>query len=301
MSSSKVGKRGAWLRRAVVVGGLFTALGVGISYAARARAAGIPEADVLTYTGYLESEPGIPLEGEIAVAVSFWASAEAEKPACTVKEPQMVLSGGRFQLALSADCVAAVRTSPGVLVEVEVDGISLGRTKLGAVPYAVEASHATSADTASGELAERLATFQVKDKPSAFRAFRNVDQTIAGAKVVTLDLNGEDLDLGDELDLDSNVFSPQTTGYYNLECSIFYNAPGVTTIWHALIFLNGVEVAGTVVNIDGYAATPRATYFGKLKSGDKLTCAAAHYGPAPQTIWGYKSRSYFSGYRVSGL
>jgi hypothetical protein len=65
---------------------------------------------------------------------------------------------GRFQLALP-DCQAAVGASPDLWLEAIVDGKSLGRTKLGAVPYAIEASHAVSADSAdgaSGALATRL-------------------------------------------------------------------------------------------------------------------------------------------------
>ena len=41
------------------------------------------------------------------------------------------------------------RSNPNAWVEVLVDGTSLGRTKLGGVPYALEAGHATSSDSAT--------------------------------------------------------------------------------------------------------------------------------------------------------
>src|SRR6185369_12095838 len=56
------------------------------------------------------------------------------------------LVSGRFKIKLPPECRAAVKGSPDVWVEVEVDGGPLGRTKLGVVPYALEAGHATTSD-----------------------------------------------------------------------------------------------------------------------------------------------------------
>jgi hypothetical protein len=49
-----------------------------VMFAVRARAAGIPEAEVLTYTGYLEDGNGAPLTGTRSIAVRFWESNDPE-------------------------------------------------------------------------------------------------------------------------------------------------------------------------------------------------------------------------------
>jgi hypothetical protein len=142
---------------------LTVALVAAAGFVARARAAGVPDADALTYTGYLESEPGVPLEGEPAIELRFFASDDAAEPECTAESAAGAsLVAGRFQLALPQKCVDAVHTLADLLVEVKVDGQSLGKTKLGAVPYALEAAHAVdatnakSAAAASGALDKRL-------------------------------------------------------------------------------------------------------------------------------------------------
>jgi hypothetical protein len=53
-----------------------------------------------------------------------------------------------FQLSLPKACSDAISDNPDVWSELEVDGVPFGRTKLGAVPYAIEAQHALTADNA---------------------------------------------------------------------------------------------------------------------------------------------------------
>jgi hypothetical protein len=55
-------------------------------------------------------------------------------------------NSGRFSTQLDDTCIGA---NAGAFVEILLDGNTLGRTKLGAVPYAIEANHAVSADTAT--------------------------------------------------------------------------------------------------------------------------------------------------------
>jgi len=118
--------------------------------AVRAHAAGVPDVDGMTYTGYLENADGTPLTGDHSVTVGFWQSEKATKVLCQANNSgDTTLVSGRFQIKLPAECTDAVKASPDVWVEVEVDGGPLGRTKLGVVPYALEASHATSSDDAT--------------------------------------------------------------------------------------------------------------------------------------------------------
>lgn len=57
----------------------------------------------------------------------------------------VALSNGRFPIPLPDACTVAVAASPNLWIDVAVDGESLGRTKLAAVPYAVEANRASAA------------------------------------------------------------------------------------------------------------------------------------------------------------
>ncbi|HYQ18691.1 MAG TPA: hypothetical protein VEQ58_23110 [Polyangiaceae bacterium] len=133
---------------------LLTAVG-GSVVAVRARAAGIPSPSPLTYTGYLETPQGEPLNAEVSVSLKLWDDLSEGNAACEMAETKLKPVSGRFQLQLSDDCTSAVSDNQNLFLEPIVDGVSLGRSKLGAVPYAVEAAHASSADSA------------VKDSPLA--------------------------------------------------------------------------------------------------------------------------------------
>ncbi len=116
----------------------------------RVRAAGVPATVALTYTGYLESPDGTPVNGSKPIALYIYDAATAGTILCqVVSGSPTTLTSGRFQILLSEACTAAVKANPDLYVEVQVEGLALGRTKLGAVPYAVEAGHAMAADSAS--------------------------------------------------------------------------------------------------------------------------------------------------------
>jgi hypothetical protein len=149
-----------WRRIAVGASALAGALIILI--AARSRAAGIPEADGMTYTGYLESSEGTPLTGEHSIAVQFWDSESAKDDVCMGKLDAAELQSGRFQVQLPLSCSEAVKASPDVWVSVDVDGASLGRTKLGAVPFALEAGHAASASSATDALEDRIGALEAR-------------------------------------------------------------------------------------------------------------------------------------------
>jgi len=112
--------------------------------ASRLGASGIPTQDVLTYSGTLISADGTALSGDHNIEIKLWtSSASNSDAACTTESNSITLqAGGRFSVTLPAKCAAAVSSSPDTWVEVLVDGASLGRSKLGAVPYAIEAQSA---------------------------------------------------------------------------------------------------------------------------------------------------------------
>lgn len=138
-----------WLKRALPYAAVVIATASATLFVVRARAAGIPDAEVLTYTGYLEDGNGAPLIGDHSIAVRFWEADTGGDAICSAELATAELVSGRFQVPLPATCAEAVQANPNLFVDVAVDGASLGRTKLGAVPYALEAGHATAADVAS--------------------------------------------------------------------------------------------------------------------------------------------------------
>lgn len=126
--------------------GLAVLAAAGIGYrVGGARAEGVPATQPLTYTGMLE-ESGIPVTGERFIFVSLWkdaASTDAASRACnTVTTSKTAVAAGWFTVDLDPTCTAAVNANPDLWVEVLVEGQPLPRTKLKAVPYALQAGHA---------------------------------------------------------------------------------------------------------------------------------------------------------------
>lgn len=108
-------------------------------------AVGIPAANTLTYTGVLEDTNGVALTGSRNIQLQVWNAASEGAIQCATSSSAISLVGGRFQVPLPSTCVDIVKKNADLWVEVLVEGASLGRTKLGAVPYAVEAQQAQEA------------------------------------------------------------------------------------------------------------------------------------------------------------
>lgn len=151
------------LRRSAVVGALAVAVvGMVAAYRlGRARADGVPTVNPLFYGGVLE-DGGRPVEGTRNVTVRLWDAATAGSAACTTSAAGTVFSGGRFRVALDTACAGAVRANPNLWAEVQVEATTFPRSKLGAVPYALEAGRATGA---AGALEARLATIEARAHP----------------------------------------------------------------------------------------------------------------------------------------
>lgn len=129
----------AALLSALALGGVLTVL------AQRVRAAGIPEVGSLTYSGYLTTHDGTPVSESMPISLSLFAAAEGGDPVCASGGARVEVENGRFRLPLPDACTAAVKATPELWVQVAVGNEILSRTKLGAVPYAVEAGRAEQA------------------------------------------------------------------------------------------------------------------------------------------------------------
>jgi hypothetical protein len=113
-----------------------------------ARAAGVPPAQALTYSGVLTDAAGVPAAGMKNVQVSLYDKAADGTLQCSAGPQAVTLVAGGFQVVLPDTCVTAVHANPDLWAELFVDGTSLGRNRVGAVPYAIESDRAASASGA---------------------------------------------------------------------------------------------------------------------------------------------------------
>jgi hypothetical protein len=134
------------------------AVGYGVG---RVRAAGIPAAKPMSYSGVLTDPNGAPLTGTRTIQVKLITPDGAQT--CASDPTPETLSAGSFSLPLPDTCTALVHANPDLFVEVLVDGTSIAKTKLGAVPYAVEAQHALQATAATGALDKRISGLEAHD------------------------------------------------------------------------------------------------------------------------------------------
>jgi microcystin-dependent protein len=127
------------VNRWTVVALSFVAVGVLAYGMGRARAYGIPQTAAMNYSGTLLAF-GQPETSSHVMTLNLWG---ASGVVCTTAAGPTAVTNGRFTVPLDDSCVTAVHQNPGVKVEVVVDGVSMGQSPLGAVPYAVEADTAS--------------------------------------------------------------------------------------------------------------------------------------------------------------
>jgi hypothetical protein len=116
----------------------------------RAAVAAVPATETLSYAGLIADSAGVPLaDGMHMIRVNVYDAATAGNRLCQSPEGGVPVREGRFRVTLQ-DCVATVAMRADLWAEVTVAGDAIGsRSKIGAVPYALEATHATSADLAA--------------------------------------------------------------------------------------------------------------------------------------------------------
>jgi hypothetical protein len=136
------------------------AAAVTVAYrAGRARASGIPAMQALTYSGVLTDANGTPLSGQKNVQILLYNAATGGNPVCATTPMALTLVGGAFQITLPDACATQAQAGPDLWLDVVVDGGSLGRTKLGAVPYAIEAMEASCGPTTGQAMVDTGAGF----------------------------------------------------------------------------------------------------------------------------------------------
>lgn len=177
--------------RPVVFGlSLLAVAAIGSAYfLGRARAAGVPTTTPLTYSGTLTDTSGVALTGSKNLQVQFWDMATAGNVVCTTGSAAQMLINGGFSIALPDPCVAVIHSTQDVWAEVLVDGASTGRTKIGAVPYALEADSAvkvakdvsgTGMRICSGQTPVGTTAWMAYTQPSPAQIMATVDTTACG-------------------------------------------------------------------------------------------------------------------------
>lgn len=124
---------------------LLTATSTGVAFwLGSVRAAGVPQNGGLVYAGVIQQGTDLPT-GQRLLAVELYDASSAGTRLCRVDAGMVQVTSGRFRVPLDAepDCLAAVRSNPELWVDVQVAGESVGRAKIGAVPYALEAKRAS--------------------------------------------------------------------------------------------------------------------------------------------------------------
>jgi hypothetical protein len=226
--------------------------------------------------------------------VELWTDGEAGagKKVCEAVVETVELQAGRFQVALT-DCDAEVKKNHNLWTEVRVDGASLGRTKLGAVPYAIEAAHATSADEASGALDERIATLESQVTSWANMTPPPTLADGAGTAITPTSLSGQFRRVGDSAEIMlKTVFSTPTTaasGYFiwSLPASLSVDAAklgvGYATVGWALVNQNGARETCSI-NSSGGRSVAIDCSSGTLKSAVASAVVTMHI-TAPIDGW----------------
>lgn len=277
----------------------------------RTWAAGIPAAQTLTYSGTLSKVDGQPESGSHSILVYFWDTpVGGATPLCQTppSATQTAVTSGHFSVALPDNCTQVIKATPDLYVEVTVDGVSVGRTKLGAVPYAVEAGHATNADkaaladratsadkaSASSELASSIAALTTRAaalegtfKRASFVAYNDAPAQRDQSTIGKWPGNAVVFNNGSVWSTTSYEFTAPVAGYYSFSWSAFSPAPTGRTFLRK----NDVDQMQTDANGKPF------TMILELAAGDKVSLGgSASY---PMNWYGAFAHNAFSGYLVS--
>jgi hypothetical protein len=144
---------------ALYLAGLATAAIFAAGYQlGRARADGIPSAPTMFY-GVSLDENGAPVSGTRDLRVRFFDAEMGGAQLCETLANSTTVTQGRARIALSETCRTAVQQNVNVWVEFAVGGNVVGaRSRVGAVPYAVEAQRANDLTPAAQERIRSLST-----------------------------------------------------------------------------------------------------------------------------------------------
>jgi hypothetical protein len=288
--------------KVVTAAGLMT-LGALACLAIKSFAEGIPSPNPLYYAGTL-TEGGTLVNGTRAITVNLWPDGTTPgTPLCSTVAPIVNVNSGRFRVPLATACKSALNQNANAWVEVVDGSTSLGRSPVGAVPYAVEADHAvnatlaanaTSAVTAAtangagGALATTILTIQGQLHPaSAFRAtLKTGVVAVPSGQLTAVPFDTVNFDLNSEYDVGTGVFTPKTAGVYLVSCELQYTMATTVSACSVTILKNGVQVTAVdsptlpPITTGGPHCVPTLTTTVQAAAGDAIACSAYQFSLA---------------------
>ena len=260
-------------------------------YGVRVLAEGAPAEQPLFYSGVLESN-GSLASGEHTITLELFDAQSGGNQVCAIERTSEVTSG-RFRIDAS-ECADAMRENADVWVAVSFlgdDGVERtisGRSKVGAVPYALEADRAKVASAASGELEATIAQLTTRiaaleaggsgGPPVSLTAFQAIKTTQGplsegGTQLV---FDDEVFDLTDEHDPETGLFIPKEAGRYEFFCSIAWDIAddGPAGTFEAAIIVDGSERVYNGFYGEGRYATRQVHAVVELEAGQEVHCAS---------------------------
>jgi hypothetical protein len=277
-------------KRNVLIAAGLTAIGALAGAGLKALADGISSPNPLYYAGTL-SEGGALVNGTRSITVNLWSDGTTSgSPLCTTVAPTADVINGRFRISLAGSCKTVVNQNASVWVEVIDGATSLGRSPVGAVPYAVEADHAVNAtsavtaataNAAGGTLATTLSMLQGQAHPaSGLHSRLTTALSVASGHLTPVAFDVVDFDSNGEYDVTSGAFKPKSAGVYLVTCEFQYVMSTNTSACSATIQRNGVEVIAldspTLPPISGGGShcVSAVTLTVQAAVGDAIACAA---------------------------
>ncbi len=106
-----------------------------LGYWPRPARAGIPTTDPLFYAGLLTDKTSTPLSGNRSIGLVLWDAKTGGNKKCSTPAKTVALTHGRFRIAADKSCVQSIQDNKELWVEVTVNNTSMGRSKIGAVPF----------------------------------------------------------------------------------------------------------------------------------------------------------------------
>ncbi|MBI5495853.1 MAG: hypothetical protein HY904_12585 [Deltaproteobacteria bacterium] len=223
----------------------------GLGFFIRSAVAAIPTTDpVMTFTGRLTNN-GAPMAGAQEIVLEVWHPGGTTFD-CKTPVQGVEVVNGFFKVPLTPSCVDALAAHANAEVDIKVNGASVGRTRAGAVPYAMEAKRADTATSAA--TGGPLAT-QVGDLETAVTALQNQRAAVK----YRLGAGGTLAAGGNRLNFETRVFDLATPAV-TTGASWAFKAPkaGVYAVTVAL------SLGGSAGAVDQYVALTLVTPSGDV-------------------------------------
>jgi hypothetical protein len=102
------------------------------------------------YTGYIEDREGVPVDGTLPFTLELYDRPTGGESLCRSgdSDAPIRIVAGYFRHRLTNECRDELRYERAVWVDLTIDGERFARYQIGAVPYALTADHATTAERA---------------------------------------------------------------------------------------------------------------------------------------------------------